>query len=1084
MSFTLRTIKTLAMNSAVYARGEAYYNNHAIISYEYKDIEYGEWSVDAKVAGDRGKTYEVSLYFAKDTLDYMDCNCKAFESYGEACTHVVCTLLRYYHEQVKEKVVGEDEYAQRLIELYVTQNKRKLISTGPKVSLYPTLHISSGIPPSIDMSLRVGIERKYVIKDIYEFVQNVERGREISYGKYLSFVHNIDSFDGPSQKLISFLVKHMRKGYYGYLNRYKEPYHGLGSNRVLSLTEDNFPEFFDIMENRTIEFERVYSSEQEDLLLTKEDPPIQFKLSKEEDRFALEIIPKRYIAFDMYEESYVLVNNVLYHCSPAFTKEKYPLLTVMKDKIRAEEQSKVFFVEKEMQGFCSTVLPQIEDELINELEEEAQVELEQYIPKPLKIKLYLDSEGAEIIAKVDFCYGDMIIKPEQDEAFPVHNDGIMRDVTRESNFIQELVANGFYREGDKWRLSREEELYLFLTEGINSLFDLCEVNVTEALKSFKIIKTPIANMGIKTQNNLLTVSFESQEMSIEEVMSVLGAYKEKKKYYRLKDGSFVNIDKAGVEELSHIVDGLDLTEAEKDAGEASLPKYRALYLDNVAKSNKQIKVDRDSGFKKIVRDIKNVEDADYKVPSSLSKILRNYQKTGYRWLKTMSSYEFGGILADDMGLGKTLQIIALICSEHKKEEGAQSIVVCPTSVVLNWNNEFEKFAPHIKVVPIQGTAGQRKALIEGAGEADVLLTSYELLRRDIEAYQDHRFAYIVADEAQYIKNHNTQNSRALKQLQGDHRFALTGTPIENSLAELWSIFDFVMPGYLFGYSKFKKQFESPIVRNKDAKIADRLQKFVAPFIMRRLKKDVLKELPEKIETVIYCEMPTEQKKIYNAYLAKAKRDFTKEVQANGFGKSHIKMLALLTRLRQICCHPGLFLEDYTGQSGKLDLCMELIEDSIKGGHRILLFSQFTTMLDIISEELGKRDIKHLMLTGRTKSDKRMALVDEFNEGEIPIFLISLKAGGTGLNLTAADIVIHYDPWWNLSAQNQATDRAYRIGQMSKVQVFQLIAKDSIEEKIQKLQEKKRDLTESVIKEGETFISKMSEEEVLGLFERI
>lgn len=447
----------------------------------------------------------------------------------------------------------------------------------------------------------------------------------------------------------------------------------------------------------------------------------------------------------------------------------------------------------------------------------------------------------------------------------------------------------------------------------------------------------------------------------------------------------------------------------------------------------------------------------------------------------MSSYEFGGILADDMGLGKTLQIIALICAN---DQAGQSIVICPTSVVLNWHNEFQKFAPHIQVVAIQGTADHRKALIEGSSEAHVLLTSYELLRRDIEEYDNHRFSYIVADEAQYIKNHNTQNAKALKRLQGDHRFALTGTPIENSLAELWSIFDFIMPGYLFGYSKFKKQFEAPIVKNRDTKIAERLQKFVAPFIMRRLKKDVLKELPEKIETVIYSEMLPEQKKVYNAYLAKAKMDFTKELQANGFGKSQMKMLALLTRLRQICCHPGLFLEDYPGQSGKLNLCMELIEDSTKGGHRILLFSQFTTMLGKIAQELGERDINYSMLTGSTPTKERMALVDEFNAGEVPIFLISLKAGGTGLNLTAADIVIHYDPWWNLSAQNQATDRAYRMGQTNKVQVFQLIAKDSIEEKIQKLQDKKKDLTESVIKEGETFISRMSEAEVLDLFERI
>lgn len=1081
MGFTRRTIKTLATNSSVYARGEAYYDNHAITSYKYKDIKYGEWAVDAKVRGDRGKVYEVSLYFEKDLLDYMDCSCAAFKNYEGACTHVVCTLLRYFDEQVKEKAPGEDEYAKRLIDLYTTQNQQKLMSTGPKVNLSPTLHISSGIPPTIQMSLAVGITRKYVVKDIYEFVKNVERSKDVTYGKNLAFVHNMDVFDKESQRLIKFLMKNMRKGFYSYQRNYKTPSYNMDPNRVLTLTEDSFPGFFEVMVGQTIGFERIYSSEKEELVLMKENPPIEFKLTKEEDRFALEVIPKRYIAFDMYEDCYILVDNGLYHCSPEFAKEKYPLLTIMKDKIRAEEQNKVFFVEEEMKGFCSTVLPQIENELITELEDEALEELERYTPKPLKIKLYLDSEGVEVIAKVDFCYGEVIIKPEQDEGLQVHKEGVIRNIVKETDFLQRLIDSGFYREGDRWYLTKEEDLYQFLTEGINQLFGLCEVNVTEALKSFKIIKSPIANMGIRIQNNLLSVSFESSEMSIDEVMSVLGAYKEKKKYYRLKDGSFVNIDKAGVEELSHIVDGLDLSEEEKEQGSAILPKYRALYLDNVAKSNKQIKVERDSDFKKIVRDIKNVEDADYEVPKPLSKTLRNYQKTGYRWLQTMSSYEFGGILADDMGLGKTLQIIALICAN---DQAGQSIVICPTSVVLNWHNEFQKFAPHIQVVAIQGTADHRKALIEGSSEAHVLLTSYELLRRDIEEYDNHRFSYIVADEAQYIKNHNTQNAKALKRLQGDHRFALTGTPIENSLAELWSIFDFIMPGYLFGYSKFKKQFEAPIVKNRDTKIAERLQKFVAPFIMRRLKKDVLKELPEKIETVIYSEMLPEQKKVYNAYLAKAKMDFTKELQANGFGKSQMKMLALLTRLRQICCHPGLFLEDYPGQSGKLNLCMELIEDSTKGGHRILLFSQFTTMLGKIAQELGERDINYSMLTGSTPNKERMALVDEFNAGEVPIFLISLKAGGTGLNLTAADIVIHYDPWWNLSAQNQATDRAYRMGQTNKVQVFQLIAKDSIEEKIQKLQEKKKDLTESVIKEGETFISRMSEAEVLDLFERI
>ncbi len=1078
MSFTLQTIQDLASSDAAYARGQDYYKKHAISSYEYEDIRYGEWAVEASVRGSGGRRYEVSLHFEQDELYYMDCNCMAFARFDRACKHIVCTLIRYFHEQVKEIGPGEDEYARRLMDIYITRNQNNIIHVGPKARVYPKLHISENREVEIYLSLSVGIERRYVVKDILKFARDVLESNEVVYGKNLTLVHQIEAFDSTSQKIIQFLIKELQKGKYGYRDYYTRPHYGVNAERELELTEGRFQEFFQIMEGETVEFQRTISDSKGQLLLKEGNPPIEFKLSKEESGFALEVNPTNYELADMHEEKYVILEDALYHCTSDFAKDKYPLLMIMREKIYREEENELFFTNIEMKEFCSNVLPKIESGLIKDIEEG---DLEEYIPKPLRIKLYLDSEDREIIARADFCYGEVIIRSEEENEFPMITNGIVRNVAKESDFVYELLKSKFYKEGDCWRLSKEEDVYEFLTGGIEGFFEICQVNVTESLKSFKIISSPIASMGIKIKNDLLNVNLETLGMSLEEVMAVLGAYKERKKYYRLNDGSFVNIEEAGVQELSHIIDGLDLTDDEKDKGQVTLPKYRALYLDNVAKSNKQIKVERDKGFKQIVRDIKNVEDADYEVPEALSKTLRNYQKTGYRWLKTMASYEFGGILADDMGLGKTLQIIALICD--KKQEG-QSIVICPTSVVLNWKNEFEKFAPHISATAIQGNAETRKQLIGESGQADVLLTSYELLKRDIDEYEEHRFCYIVADEAQYIKNHNTQNSKALKSLQGKYKFALTGTPIENSLAELWSIFDFVMPGYLFGYTKFKKQFETPIVKNRDTNIAQRLQKFVAPFIMRRLKKDVLTELPEKIETVIYSEMITEQKKIYNAHLAKAKMDFTNEVEANGFAKSQIKILSILTRLRQICCHPGLFLEDYNGASGKLDLCLELIEDSSQSGHRILLFSQFTTMLDKISEELDSKGIEHLMLTGSTQTPRRMQLVDEFNEGQVPVFLISLKAGGTGLNLTAADIVIHYDPWWNLSAQNQATDRAYRMGQKNNVQVFQLITKDSIEEKIQKLQERKKDLTESVIKEGETFISKMSEDEVLSLFERI
>ena len=374
-------------------------------------------------------------------------------------------------------------------------------------------------------------------------------------------------------------------------------------------------------------------------------------------------------------------------------------------------------------------------------------------------------------------------------------------------------------------------------------------------------------------------------------------------------------------------------------------------------------------------------------------------------------------------------------------------------------------------------------MIRQVEKYDVIITSYDLLKRDIERYHKVSFRYIVADEAQYIKNNNTKNARALKKLKGSTRYALTGTPIENSLSELWSIFDYIMPGYLFSYKRFKEEFELPIIKEDDKEAMHKLQTLVAPFILRRVKKEVLKELPDKTETVMYNEMSPEQEKLYEAYLAKARKEIEVELDNNGFEKSRVKILSIITRLRQICCHPGLFIDNYTGESEKLNQCMEIIEDAISGGHKLLLFSQFTSMFEFMTEELKKRKINYSILTGKTKVDTRIETVDTFNDDKnISVFLISLKAGGTGLNLTGADMVIHYDPWWNLSAENQATDRAYRIGQRSNVQVFKLITSNSIEEKIQKLQERKMDLTNSIIKEGTTFINKMSKEEILALFD--
>jgi SNF2 family DNA or RNA helicase len=386
------------------------------------------------------------------------------------------------------------------------------------------------------------------------------------------------------------------------------------------------------------------------------------------------------------------------------------------------------------------------------------------------------------------------------------------------------------------------------------------------------------------------------------------------------------------------------------------------------------------------------------------------------------------------------------------------------------------------VAAVAGNAAERLGQLKAWSQYDLLVTSYDLLRRDIEHYKDLDFNYVVLDEAQYIKNQNTQNAKAVKLLHGRTRLALTGTPIENSLAELWSIFDFLMPGYLYNYHKFCNKFEKPIAKDQNSRITERLRSLVRPFILRRLKNDVLKELPQKIESVQVASFDAEQSKLYLATFAQVKKDLSAGLADAGAGQSRIMVLAALTRMRQICCDPSLVFDGYKGGSAKLELCLELVQNCMESGHRMLLFSQFTSMLDILERELDKCKVKYYRLDGSTPKAERLKLVNAFNEGETPVFLISLKAGGTGLNLTGADVVIHYDPWWNLSAQNQATDRTHRIGQTNAVQVFKLIAKDTIEERIIELQQKKAQLADSVIQEGGNNIDAITGEELLALLD--
>ena len=552
-------------------------------------------------------------------------------------------------------------------------------------------------------------------------------------------------------------------------------------------------------------------------------------------------------------------------------------------------------------------------------------------------------------------------------------------------------------------------------------------------------------------------------------------------------------------------------------------KYRALYLDAQLKENPVVSAVKDKSFKSLVRNMKTVEDNDFEVPESLDKVLREYQKRGFLWIKTLRHNGFGGILADDMGLGKTLQVIAFLLSEflerkntdienitlkeatvlnvqsETKSETAEvqeadideamngqtgklqrnTLIIAPASLVYNWSSEIQRFAPELTVRMVTGTAAERRMALTEAGTEDILLTSYDLLKRDISEYEKYQFQCEIIDEAQYIKNANTQAAKAVKEIQAEFKLALTGTPVENRLSELWSIFDYLMPGFLYSYKKFREEVEIPAVQNSDEDAMKRLQKMIRPFVLRRLKKEVLTDLPDKLEENMFVQLTGEQQKLYDAHVKRMMLMLDKQSEEE-FKTSKITILAELTKLRQICCDPSLVFTDYKADSAKTEMCLNMICNAVASGHKILLFSQFTTMLDHLANRLEEEKISYYMLTGATSKEKRAQMVESFNNDDTQVFCISLKAGGTGLNLTAADIVIHFDPWWNLAVQNQATDRAHRIGQKNVVNVYKLIVKDTIEENIMKLQEKKRELADQIL-EGEGLNgSSLTREELMEL----
>lgn len=1020
---------------------------------------------DGYIATVKGtRKYEVEIYFDGERIVAADCDCPY--DYGGLCKHIAAVLLAIEKQAPTEKAALSSSETRALISEYKSFAANDKRETDPSENIHLTpLFNYDDRRQALEVSLEIGSSRMYKVHNIAQLYDNFQKEHYAEYGKSLAFTHRTDRLDERSQKLL----KIISTAYAYYYTSRQNVVHMAGLPR---------DDLFELYNGDYINING------ESFKVKFENPALKLTIGRSEKLFTLRA-DRGFSAMGAGRRSYFMdaKNKIIYAADPQFTRAAYKLYETVSRK------KNINISETDMPDFYAAVLKKAAPFLtINGLELIAK-----YILPDLTAQLYVDcGDNNTIYADLMFCYDNISYN-----AFAVNvaKDAPHYDASAEDDAKNAVLRYFSVYTGSDHRtlfITDDDTAYNFIVKGLDELSRTMELYVSDKFRRMAVRPAAAPKLGVRVSGGLLELDISDDNYSREELADILKAYRLGVKYHRLRDGSFALIDNS-LAKLNEITENLDLSGRDIGKKELKVPAYRMLYLSNL-KEKDGVRMQFAKNFKDAVSEYRgSIENADMSVPEELDGIMRDYQKYGFRWLKTIAAYKFGGILADDMGLGKTLQAISLILDMNKKanekakvKPGAKNkklpaLIICPSSLTLNWESEFARFAPSLKTLVIIGTAATRKAQIEKIpnGDFDAVITSYAIITRDIELYADLNFGLQFIDEAQYIKNHNTQAARAVKAVKSEVRFALTGTPIENSLAELWSAFDFIMPGYLFNYARFKKTFESPIVGKNNPEAVKSLQSSVAPFILRRLKKDVLDELPDKTETVLSTVMDGEQRKLYTANVSELKNSIK-----SGLGEQktdRVKILAALTRLREICCDPSLVYENFKGKSAKLEQCAELVESCVNSGHKILLFSQFTSMLDIISKRLEEMNVTYYTLQGSTRAQDRIRLVNEFNENDVKVFQISLKAGGTGLNLTGADIVIHYDPWWNSSAENQASDRAYRIGQKKNVQIYKLITRSSIEENIIKLQQSKSELSEMIY--GKTAdITKMSANEILKLIE--
>ena len=989
----------------------------------------------------------------------LHCSCGVFLKKG-CCRHAVAAWLTADRTKVIESMMRKraPEIAGELTELIL-----KGMPGEANIHLEMTLALPQKAGQELRAGLRIGEKKLYVVKDIPAFLAAMDAQETLVLGKDFTWQPEWMRFSSDDEGMIRLLKKLCSAQEAGHRN-------SAAGNRMIALPDLFAEEMLEQLGETPL---RVMDQSGKILrcrLVRNVPVPLHFMINlgprglQVSGRIPPDLQPVTESC------SWVLTGGNLIR-----TEAEQGKLIRLLWQNQYEGRCLMEYPLKETERVIGEVLPYLKIRGAVEIGEELRKRL---VRLPLKAEVYLDKEGKSVIATVRFLYGEIELNPfgaaEKKIALDKGEKLLLRDAEGE-HLVLEILANAGFRVGkENIRLSGTDAIFDFVGDGVRRLQ---EVSVVYLSRDFKrmIPRRPVLSGSMRMNGDKLELMLTRDGEPVDEILELIEALSRKRRYFRLRSGEFLDLnDLAGWQEAAAgiyeaaVRDGNELN---RDA--ILLRAYRAGYLTSMLE-NSGLKIELDENVTELTETLKN-GGGEAAAPALAPGIaLRDYQKRGYDWMFALDRMRMGGILADDMGLGKTAQIIALL--QTTREAGRTSLVVAPTSLTYNWLSEFRKFAPDLSVTVLTGNGTQRAGLIRHFtthGDMDVVITSYPLIRRDIALMKDYPFRFVILDEAQNIKNAGSVAAQAVKQLQADTRFALTGTPMENGVGELWSLFDFVLPGYLPGYNTFLRKYQ-------DGENAEDLLRRIHPFLIRRLKQDVLEELPDKMETTLTARMTPEQERIYRASLERLRPRIDQLMDEKG-SRGRIEVLSAITELREICCHPSLVMSDYRGGSGKEELLIELLPEMIRDGRRVLLFSQFTSMLKLLKRRLEENGFTTLYLDGDTPAGDRLNLTERFNQGEGEIFLISLKAGGYGLNLTGADMVILYDPWWNPATEEQATDRAHRIGQEKKVQVVRLITGETIEEQVVELGNRKKALFERLITPGESILSALTEQEIRNLF---